>query len=58
MNKINELDLASLLSEARVIVNKVVKKNMAEGILFSAGTDTSIIAFEAIKFDPNIKAIM
>ena len=30
---------------------------MAEGILFSAGTDTSIIAFEAVKNNPDLKAI-
>jgi len=52
-----ELDLAKLLPEARALVNKVVQKNMAEGILFSAGTDTSIIAYEAVKYDPDIKAI-
>jgi asparagine synthase (glutamine-hydrolysing) len=52
-----ETDLTKLLSEARAIVNKVVQKNMAEGILFSAGTDTSIIAYEAVKYNPNIKAI-
>ena len=30
---------------------------MAEGILFSAGTDTSIIAFESVKHNPNLKAL-
>jgi asparagine synthase (glutamine-hydrolysing) len=30
---------------------------MAEGILFSAGTDTSIIAFEAVKHNPDLKAL-
>ncbi|MCW4014969.1 MAG: asparagine synthase-related protein [Candidatus Bathyarchaeota archaeon] len=53
----DKLDLAKLLPEARALVSKVVQNNMAEGILFSAGTDTSIIAYEAVKFDPNIKAI-
>lgn len=53
----NKPDLVKLLPEARDLVNKVVQKNMAEGILFSAGTDTSIIAYEAIKYNPNIKAI-
>jgi asparagine synthase (glutamine-hydrolysing) len=38
-------------------VNKVVQKNMADGILFSAGTDTTIIAYEAIKYKPKIKAL-
>ena len=44
------------LPELRNIVNTVVQKNMAEGILFSAGTDTSIIGYEAVKFNPKIKA--
>jgi asparagine synthase (glutamine-hydrolysing) len=55
--KPDETDLSKLLPEARALVNKVVQKNMAEGILFSAGTDTSIIAYEAVKFNPDIKAI-
>ena len=49
-------DYEKKLPELRTIVNKVVQNNMAEGILFSAGTDTSIIAYEAVKFNPNIKA--
>jgi asparagine synthase (glutamine-hydrolysing) len=53
----NKPDLAKLLPEARAIVTKVVQRNMAEGILFSAGTDTSIIAYEAVKFNPKIKAL-
>jgi asparagine synthase (glutamine-hydrolysing) len=55
--KPDELDLAKLLPEARAVVSKVVQKNMAEGILFSAGTDTSIIAYEAVKYNPDIKAL-
>jgi asparagine synthase (glutamine-hydrolysing) len=55
--KPDERDLAKLLPEARALVSKVVQKNMAEGILFSAGTDTSIIAYEAVKYNPNIQAI-
>ena len=51
------LDLSRYLPEIRTLVNRVVKRNMAEGILFSAGTDTSIIAYEAIKLNPDIKAI-
>lgn len=46
-----------MLSEARALVSKVVQKNMAEGIMFSAGTDTSIIAYEAVKHNPNLKAL-
>ena len=55
--KHTEQDLAKLLPEARALVSTVVKNNMAEGILFSAGTDTSIIAYEAVKFNPDIPAI-
>jgi asparagine synthase (glutamine-hydrolysing) len=55
--KPDEIDLAILLPEARALVSKVVQKNIAEGILFSAGTDTSIIAYEAVKYYPNIKTI-
>lgn len=54
---LDRLEFESLLPEVRVLVNKVVKKNMAEGILFSAGTDTSIVAYEAVKFNPDIKAL-
>ncbi|MEJ2242244.1 MAG: hypothetical protein P8Y18_08890 [Candidatus Bathyarchaeota archaeon] len=55
--KSNKMNLDKLLPEARSLVNKVVERNMAAGILFSAGTDTSIIAFEAVKFNPDLKAI-
>jgi asparagine synthase (glutamine-hydrolysing) len=58
MNKnLESLDYDKLLPEVREIVNNVVKNNMAEGIMFSAGTDTSIIGYEAVKFNPNIKAL-
>ena len=50
-------EYASLLPEVRVLVNKVVQKNMAEGMLFSAGTDTSIIAYEAVKYNPRIPCL-
>ncbi len=50
-------ELIKLLPEVRALVSKVVQKNMAEGILFSAGTDTSIVAYEAVKFNPDIKAL-
>lgn len=55
--KSSKINLDKLLPEARSLVKKVVERNMAEGILFSAGTDTSIIAFEAVKFNPDLKAI-
>lgn len=47
----------SRVSETRDLVNKVVLKNMAEGILFSAGTDTTVIAYEAVKYKPNLPAL-
>lgn len=50
-------EYVSMLPKVRALVNKVVQRNMAEGILFSAGTDTSIIAYEAVKFNPDIKAL-
>ncbi len=50
-------ELIKLLPGVRALVSKVVQKNMAEGILFSAGTDTSIVAYEAVKFNPDIKAL-
>ena len=46
-----------LLPEVRTLVNKVVKKNMADGFLFSAGTDTQIIAYEAVKYKPDIPCL-
>ena len=53
----NESEVNQLLSEARTLVNKVVKQNLAEGFLFSAGTDTQIIAYEAIKYNPDIPCL-
>ncbi len=50
-------EYAHLIPETKAIVNKVVQKNMADGILFSAGTDTSIIAYEAVKYKPNLPAL-
>jgi len=55
--KIEQSEYVNLLPAVRALVNKVVQRNMAEGILFSAGTDTSIIAYEAIKFNPDLKAL-
>ena len=54
---INEKEYVRLLPEARALVNGIVKNNMAEGIMFSAGTDTSIIAYEAVKYKPRIPAL-
>jgi len=47
----------SLLPEARALVNKVVRKNMADGFLFSAGTDTQIIVYEVVKYKPDIPCL-
>lgn len=46
-----------LIPQTKEIINKVVRKNMADGILFSAGTDTSIIAYEAVKYKPTLPAL-
>jgi asparagine synthase (glutamine-hydrolysing) len=54
---LEEKEYASLLPEVRTLVNKVVQRNMAESILFSAGTDTQIIAYEAVKYKPKIPAL-
>jgi asparagine synthase (glutamine-hydrolysing) len=54
---LSEEDYVTYLPEVRALVNRVVQRNMAEGILFSAGTDTSIIAYEAVKYKPNLPAL-
>ena len=54
---LNQRKYVKLLPEVRALVNTVVQKNMAEGIMFSAGTDTTIIAFEAVKYKPNLPAM-
>jgi len=54
---LDEKEYASLLPEVRILVNKVVQKNMADSILFSAGTDTQIIAYEAVKYKPKLPAL-
>jgi len=46
-----------LIPETKNIINKVIKNNIGDSILFSAGTDTSIIAYEAIKHNPNISTL-
>ena len=50
-------EYVNVIPELRTIIKNVVQRNMADGILFSAGTDTSIIAYEAIKFNPNLVAM-
>src|SRR3972149_8089132 len=54
---LDEKEYINLLPEVRALVNKVVQKNMADSILFSAGTDTQIIAYEAVKNKPKIPAL-
>jgi asparagine synthase (glutamine-hydrolysing) len=46
-----------LIPEARNVVNRVIENNLGDGMLFSAGTDTSIIAYEAIKYRPDISTL-
>src|SRR4030042_2488791 len=50
-------EYVNLLPQVRTLVNKVVQRNMADGFLFSAGTDTTIIAYEAVKYKPNIPCL-
>jgi len=54
---LNPHEYNNLLPEIQVLVNKVVQKNMADGFLFSAGTDTTIIAYEAVKYKPKIPCL-
>ncbi len=50
-------DYAHLLLEARSLVDKVVQRNMGDSMLFSAGVDTQIIAYEAVKYKPNLHTL-
>jgi asparagine synthase (glutamine-hydrolysing) len=54
---LNPQEYLKLLPEVRTLVNKVVQKNMADSMLFSAGTDTQIIAYEAVKYTPKIPCL-
>jgi asparagine synthase (glutamine-hydrolysing) len=54
---LNPQEYVNLLQEVRALVNKVVKKNMADSMLFSAGTDTQIIIAEAVKYKPDIPCL-
>jgi len=50
---LRRIDLDSInkiCSEIRKLTEKVIQKNLTEGILFSGGLDTSIVAFEASKY--------
>ena len=53
----NKSEYEKLLPEIRALTDKVVQLNMADGILFSAGVDTSIIAYHAVKYKPNLPAL-
>ncbi len=55
--KLEQSEYVNFLPEVREVVNEVVQRNMAEGIMFSAGTDTSIIGYEAVKLNPDLKAL-
>ena len=48
--------LNQICSEIRHLIDKVVKKNLTKGILFSGGLDTSIVAFAASKYT-NLEAL-
>jgi asparagine synthase (glutamine-hydrolysing) len=54
---LDKKEYINLLPEVRALVNKVVQKNMAEGMLFSAGTDTTLIAYEAVKYNSNLTTL-
>lgn len=54
---INEIEVTKLTREARTLIHDVVKKNLADGFMFSAGTDTQIIAYEAIKYKSGIPCL-
>ena len=54
---LDKKDYAKFLPEVKPLINKVVQKNMADSMLFSAGTDTSIIAYEAVKYKPEIPCL-
>ncbi|MCL2642048.1 MAG: asparagine synthase-related protein [Candidatus Bathyarchaeota archaeon] len=46
-----------LIPETKNIINKVIKNNLGDSILFSAGTDTAIIAYEAMKYKPDLPTL-
>ncbi len=55
--EIDESEVNKLIPQARTLVHDCVKRNMADGFLFSAGTDTQIIAYEAVKYKPDIPCL-
>jgi asparagine synthase (glutamine-hydrolysing) len=54
---LDEKEYANILPQVKPLINQVVQKNLADGMLFSAGTDTSIIAYEAVKYKPDIPCL-
>ncbi|MFA7398203.1 MAG: asparagine synthase [Crenarchaeota archaeon] len=54
---INETEVTKLIQEARLLIHNIVKKDLADGFLFSAGTDTQIIVYEAVKYKPDIPCL-
>jgi len=42
--------IENICSQIRLLIDKVVKRNVTNGILFSGGLDTSIVAFVASKY--------
>ena len=54
---LNPSEYTKLLPDVRALVNRCVQRNMADGFLFSAGTDTQIIAYEAVKYKPDIPCL-
>jgi asparagine synthase (glutamine-hydrolysing) len=54
---LDKKDYVNILPQVKPLINKVVKRNMADSMLFSAGTDTSIIAYEAVKYKPDIPCL-
>jgi asparagine synthase (glutamine-hydrolysing) len=46
-----------LIPETKKAVSKAIENNRGDGMLFSAGTDTSIIAYEIMKNQPDISTL-
>ena len=53
----NKSEYEKLLPEIRALTDEVVRQNMADGVLVSAGVDTSVIAYHAVKYKPQIPAL-
>jgi asparagine synthase (glutamine-hydrolysing) len=54
---LDQKEYSKFLPEVKPLINKVVQNNMGDCMLFSAGTDTSIIAYEAVKYKPNLPCL-